>query len=174
MDTRILVAYATKHGATAEIAEKIGQVLREAGLRTDVLPAQRIDDLSPYKAVILGSAVYMGQWRKEAATFLKTNEKALAGRPVWLFSSGPTGEGDPIQLLKGWRLPKAQQPVADRIHPRDIAVFGGALDPGKMNFFEKWVIKNVKASIGDFRNWDAIDAWAQTISDMLLRETSQP
>ncbi len=172
MDTQILVAYATKHGATAEIAEKVGQVLRQAGLRTDVLPAQRVDDLAPYKAVILGSAIYMGQWRKEAATFLRTNEKALTERPVWLFSSGPTGEGDPIQLLKGWRLPKAQQPVADRIHPRDIAVFGGALNPNKMNLIEKWMIKNVKASLGDFRNWDAIDAWAKAISDALLRETS--
>jgi menaquinone-dependent protoporphyrinogen oxidase len=173
MDTQILVAYATKYGATAEIAEKIGQVLRQAGLSADVLPAQRIDDLSPYQAVILGSAIYMGQWRKEAATFLKTNEKALTERPVWLFSSGPTGEGDPIQLLKGWRLPKAQQPVADRIRPRDIAVFGGALDPQKMNLIEKWIIKNVKASLGDFRDWDVIDAWAQAISGALLRETPQ-
>jgi menaquinone-dependent protoporphyrinogen oxidase len=171
MDSQILVTYATKHGATTEIAEKIGQVLRQAGLSTDVLPAQRVDDLSPYKAVILGSAIYMGQWRKEAATFLKTNEKALTERPVWLFSSGPTGEGDPIQLLKGWRLPKAQQPVADRIRPRDIAVFGGALDPKKMNLIEKWIIKNVKASLGDFRDWDAIDTWAKAISDALLRET---
>ncbi len=171
MDSQVLVAYATKHGATAEIAEKIGQTLRQAGLRADVLPAQRVDDLSPYQAVILGSAVYMGQWRKEAATFLGANEKALAGRPVWLFSSGPTGEGDPLQLLKGWRLPKTQQAVADRIHPREIAVFGGALDPKKMNLFEKWIIKNVKASLGDFRDWDAIDAWAKAISDALLRET---
>ena len=171
MDTQVLVAYATKHGATAEIAEKIGQVLRQAGLRADVLPAQRVDDLSPYKAVILGSAVYIGQWRKEAATFLGANEKALAERPVWLFSSGPSGEGDPTQLLKGWRLPKAQQSVADRIHPRDIAVFGGALDPKKMNVIERWMIKNVKASLGDFRDWDAIEAWTKAISDALLQET---
>jgi menaquinone-dependent protoporphyrinogen oxidase len=172
MDTQILVAYASKYGATAEIAEKIGQVLRQAGLRADVLPAQRVKDLSPYQAVILGSAIYIGQWRKEAATFLRANEKALAERPVWIFSSGPSGEGDPVQLLKGWRLPKAQQPVADRIRPRDIAVFGGALDPKKMNLIEKWMIKNVKASLGDFRDWDAIDAWAKAISDALLRETS--
>jgi len=170
MDTQILVAYATKYGSTAEIAEKIGQVLRQAGLRTDVLPAKRVGDLSPYKAVVLGSAVYIGQWRKEAATFLTANEKALAERPVWLFSSGPTGEGDPMQLTKGWRLPKAQQPIADRIRPRDIAVFHGALDPKKMNLIEKWMIKNVKASLGDFRDWDAIDAWAKAISDTLLRE----
>jgi menaquinone-dependent protoporphyrinogen oxidase len=172
MDTQVLVAYATKYGSTAEIAEKIGQVLRQAGLRADVLPAQRVKDLSPYQAVILGSAVYMGQWRKEAATFLAANEKALAERPVWLFSSGPSGEGDPVQLLKGWRLPMAQQPIADRVRPRDIAVFGGALDPKKMNLLERWVINMVKASFGDFRDWNAIEAWAKAVSDALVRETS--
>ena len=171
MDTQVLVAYATKYGATAEIAEKIGQVLRQAGLRADVLPAQRAKDPSSYQAIVLGSAVYIGQWRKEAATFLGANEKALSERPVWLFSSGPTGEGDPVQLTKGWRLPKAQQSIADRIRPRDIAVFHGALDPKKMNLIEKWMIKNVKAPVGDFRDWDAIDAWARAISDALLRET---
>jgi menaquinone-dependent protoporphyrinogen IX oxidase len=58
MDNQVLVVYATKHGATAEIAEKIGQVLRQAGLRTDVLPTDRVSDLAAYKAVVLGSAVY--------------------------------------------------------------------------------------------------------------------
>jgi menaquinone-dependent protoporphyrinogen oxidase len=61
MDIQVLVAYATKYGATAEIAEKIGQVLHQAGLRTDVLPADRVSDLTPYNAVVLGSAVYVGQ-----------------------------------------------------------------------------------------------------------------
>jgi menaquinone-dependent protoporphyrinogen oxidase len=171
MDIRVLVTYATKYGATAEIAEKIGQVLRQAGLIVDVLPADRVGDLSPYKAVVLGSAVYIGQWQKKAATFLKANEMALTERPVWLFSSGPTGEGDPVQLMKGWRFPTALQPIADRIHARDMAIFHGALDPKKMNFIERWMIKNVKAPIGDFRDWDAITAWASAISNALLRET---
>ena len=123
--------------------------MSQAGLQTDVLPADRAGDLSPYKAVVLGSAVYIGQWQKKAATFLRANEKALAQRPVWLFSSGPTGEGDPVQLMKGWRFPTALQPIADRIHARDIAIFHGALDPKKMNLIEKWMIKNVQAPLGD-------------------------
>jgi len=61
MDNQVLVAYATKHGATAEIADKIGQVLRQAGLRTDVLPTDHVSDLVAYKAVVLGSAVYIGK-----------------------------------------------------------------------------------------------------------------
>jgi menaquinone-dependent protoporphyrinogen oxidase len=170
MDNPILIAFATKYGATAEIAEKIGQVLREAGLRADVLPADRVGDLTAYRAVVLGSAVYLGRWRKEATTFLKANEKTLAERPVWLFSSGPTGEGDPAQLMKGWRFPQAQQPIADRIRPRDIAVFHGGLDPKKLNPIEKWMIKNVKAPLGDFRDWDAITSWATGIADVLKGE----
>ncbi len=75
--------------------------------------------------------------------FLKKNAHALAARPVWLFSSGPTGEGDALELLKGWRIPAEIQPAVDQIKPRDIAVFHGSLDNEKMGFMEKWVIQNI-------------------------------
>ncbi|NPV09152.1 MAG: hypothetical protein HPY83_14480 [Anaerolineae bacterium] len=164
MDDRVLVAYGSKYGATAEIAQRIGETLRQAGLEADVLPADKVRDLGSYAAVVIGSGVYIGRWRKEAAQFLQANQAALAEKPVWLFSSGPTGEGDPLDLAQGWRLPGKLQPVADSIAPRDVTVFGGALDPDKLNFIEKWVIKNVKAPMGDFRNWDAITAWAEGIA----------
>jgi menaquinone-dependent protoporphyrinogen oxidase len=167
MEKQVLVAYATKHGGTAEIAERIGEALREEGLITDVLPADGVSDPAPYRAVVLGSGVYMGRWRKEAAGFLKANEQLLAERPVWLFSSGPTDEGDPMELTDGWRLPGALQPAADRIQPRDIAVFHGVLDEKKLGFFERWIIKNVKAPLGDFRDWEAITAWAKAIATEL-------
>ncbi|HKY73829.1 MAG TPA: flavodoxin domain-containing protein [Patescibacteria group bacterium] len=170
MNSQVLVAYATKYGATAEIAEKIGQVLRQAGLQTDVLPVDRVSNLSSYKAVILGSAVYIGGWRKEAAKFLKVNEKVLVEQLVWLFSSGPTGEGNPVELTDGWHFPKALQPIADRIQPRDIAVFHGVIHKQKLNFIEKWMLNNVKAPLGDFRDWDSITSWATAIADV-LKET---
>ena len=167
MEKQVLVAYGTKYGATAEIAERIGQVLREAGLDADVQPADRVGDLAPYGAVVLGSAVYIGQWRKEAAKFLQTNETVLAEKPVWLFSSGPTGEGDPVELAQGWRFPGKLQPIADRIQPRDIAIFHGAADESKMGRIDRWLLKNVKAPIGDYRDWDAIAAWATAIAEEL-------
>jgi menaquinone-dependent protoporphyrinogen oxidase len=167
---QILVAYATKYGATAEIAKKIGQALDQAGLQADVLPADRVDNLTPYQAVVLGSAVYIGQWRKEAARFLETHEQALAERPMWLFSSGPTGEGDPVELTQGWRFPGKLQPIADRIGPRDIALFHGATDADKLNLIEKWMIKMVKTPVGDFRDWHAIAAWAEEIAAELKKE----
>ncbi len=167
MDGKVLVAYGTKYGATVEIAERIGQVLRQAGLDAEVLPAERAGSVQAYKAVVLGSAVYIGQWRKQAAAFLKANEQALAERPVWLFSSGPTGEGDPLALAQGWRFPTGLQPVADRIKPRGIALFHGSANAQKMNFIEKWLLKNVKAPAGDYRDWDAITVWATAIADAL-------
>lgn len=165
MEERVLVAYATKYGATAGVAERIGEVLRDAGLHADVLPVRQVRDLTPYKAVVLGSSVYIGSWRKEAARFLRDNESQLAERKVWLFSSGPTGEGNIEDLLQGWRFPKGLQPVADRIQPRDITCFHGSVDAEKLNFFERWILNNVKAPAGDFRDFDAIVAWAKGIAE---------
>lgn len=171
----ILVTYASKYGATQEIAGKIGEVLRQAGLQVDILPVASIRNLRAYEAVILGSAVYIGKWPKEAETFLRTHEKILADRPVWLFSSGPTGEGNPVELVEGWRMPDALKPVADRIHPRDIAVFHGYINPDKINFIENWAVKSlVKKPFGDFRDWGSIVTWATGIADVLKHTEPNP
>ena len=167
MNAQVLVAYASKHGSTKEIAETIGRVLTEAGFAVEVLAADRVADVNAYQAVVLGSAVYIGSWRKAAARFLKDNEKALAERPLWLFSSGPTGKGDPVELAKGWRFPNSLQPVADRIRPVESVLFQGAVDSNKLGFFARWAIKNVKAPSGDFRDWNAISAWAGKIAARL-------
>lgn len=142
-------------------------MFRQAGLRAEVLPADRVSDLTPYRAIVLGSAVYIGQWCKKASAFLKANEEILAERPVWLFSSGPTGEGDPLALTQDWSFPRALQPVAERIHPRDIAIFHGHVNLDKLSWIEKWMIRNVGAQFGDFRDWEAITAWATAIADDL-------
>ena len=164
MEPKILVTYASKYGATREIAERIDAVLHQAGLQTDIYPVDGVQDLTPYKAVILGSAVYIGKWQKEAVAFLQTHEKSLAVRPVWLFSSGPTGEGDPVELVEGKRLPADLQMIVHRFQPRDVAVFHGYINPNKVNAIEKWAIKSlVKKPFGDFRDWDAIVNWGTRI-----------
>lgn len=169
MENRVLIAYGTKYGATAEIAERIGEALRDAGLEADVLQADRVGDLSAYDAVVVGSAVYIGRWRKEAVKFVTDNEQTLTAKPVWIFSSGPTGEGDPVEQVQGWRLPGSLEPIVDHIQPRDIAVFHGAADENKMGWLDKWLLRRVKAPTGDFRDWDAIAAWAADIASALQK-----
>ena len=167
MKTKVLVAYATKYGSTKEIAEKIGEVLNQSGLNADIRDVKQVKDLSECDAVVLGSAAYIGSWRHSAAKFLKAHEAVLKERPVWLFSSGPTGEGDPVKLAQNWRFPKKLQPVADRIGPRDITLFHGNADPDKLTRMHKWMMNKVEAPLGDFRDWQMIESWAQGIAEDL-------
>lgn len=173
MKQRVLVTYASKYGATKEIAEKISQTLAESGLTVDLRPAQESGDVSIYDAIILGSAVYAGSWRRDAVEFLQRNEHLLAERPTWFFSSGPTGEGeDPQEMMKGWNFPEAQQDIADRIRPRGIAIFHGALEMDKLNFAEKLIIRGMRVATGDYRDWKAIKAWTDDIVTTLQTERS--
>jgi menaquinone-dependent protoporphyrinogen oxidase len=170
--TKILVAYASKHNSTAEIADAIGEVLRESGgLQVDIQSVEAVKDITVYDAVVLGSAVYAGQWQGEAADFLKQHEQELAQRPTWLFSSGPTGEGDPKALMKGWEFPEALRPIAERVKPRDVAVFHGNLDTDKLSMLERLMVKGVKAPMGDFRDWNLIRAWASGVAQALKQTT---
>lgn len=171
MTTHVLVTYATKHGATAEIAERIGTVIAEAGLPVEVQPVDKVRDLSPYTDVVLGSAVYMGQWRKEAVSFLEHNEPALAEMDLWLFSSGPTDEGDPVELTEGWTFPEKLGPLVQRIGAHEPVLFHGVLDPETLNLFERAIIKSIKAPTGDFRDWEAIEAWAKGVAAELTGES---
>ena len=167
MNTQILVAYATKHGATAGIAERIGLVLQRSGLIVDVRSVEDVDDVEIYQAVVLGSAVYVGRWRREAVRFLEAYAEALSTRPVWLFSSGPTGEGDPAALLEGWQLPDILAPFVDQIQPRSIALFHGAIQIQQLNLAERMIVKALQVPVGDYRDWDAIESWATEIAAAL-------
>jgi menaquinone-dependent protoporphyrinogen oxidase len=138
------------------------------GLQVEVQPVNNVRETGTYRAVIIGAAVYVGKWPKEAVKFLQTNETSLASQPVWLFSSGPTGQGDPVQLLDGWRIPEDVKPLASRIHPKGITVFHGFINPEKVNLIEAWAVKNlVKKPMGDFRDWKAITNWASQIAETL-------
>lgn len=160
----VLVAYATKHHSTAEIAEVIGEVLAKASADVDVLPVESVHDLSRYDAVVLGSAVYMGQWQQSAADFLKQHERELSNKQVWLFSSGPTAVGHPKALTNGWAFPEPLREVADRINPRDIALFHGRLNPNQLSRFQRFIVRIVRAPAGDFRDWNMIRGWAKGIA----------
>ena len=169
MTVKVLVAYASKYGSTKEIAEKIGESIKGEGLDVDVLSAEKVKDINGYQGVVIGSASYIGMWRKEANNFVKKYEQPLARMPVWIFSSGPAEKGDPVQLMKGWLYPTALKPVIENIKPKDITVFHGNINVDKMNFIEKQMIKMVKSGYGDFRDWKAIAGWGRGIAAALKK-----
>ncbi len=172
MDSKVLIGYGSKNGSTEEIAQRIGDVLREVGLRVDVRRINRDTRLKSYSAAILGSSVYYGKWNRDVVHFLRTNEAELSRRPVWLFASGPTGTGQAEALAGGVMLPDAIKPIADRIAPQDVALFKGAISADKVNPFEWWVVNTVKAQVGDFRDWDRVDEWATSIASTLVAEAN--
>ena len=88
---KILVAFASKHGATEEIARSIGKILTDQGLTVEVKPVQDVDTVLPYNAFVVGSAIYMGSWLRRAHRFINGHAELLARQPTWLFSSGPIG-----------------------------------------------------------------------------------
>ncbi|MCK4856144.1 MAG: flavodoxin domain-containing protein [Bacteroidales bacterium] len=165
----ILVVYASKHGGTMEIAERIGEQLENEGFQVTVSAVDRVGDISQYQAVILGSAVYIGQWQRKAVKFVKKHSRELADRKVWIFSSGPTGEGNPIELLDGWTLPKKLKPLIEEIEPEDITVFHGVLSREKLGGLARFMIDKVESPVGDYRNWQMITAWAEQIASKLKK-----
>jgi menaquinone-dependent protoporphyrinogen oxidase len=160
---KVLVCAASKHGSTKEIAEAIGRRLTEAGLTVDVNDVGEVSDLAQYDAVILGSAVYMGNWLESARQFATEYAGDLATRPTWLFSSGPTG--DPPR-------PSADQavsidPIIAAVTPRDHRLFAGKLDRHQLSFPERALVLAVRAAEGDYRDWEEIASWATEIAAVL-------
>lgn len=158
---RLLVTAASRHGSTAEIATELGKSLRGAlpGVAVDVVPLTRIGSVDGYDAVVIGSAVYFGQWLEEARWQVGSQLDALRSLPVWLFSSGPVG--DPS-------VPKTEPAdaieLAAAIGARDHVVFPGALHRELLATRERLAVGLVHAADGDFRDWAAMRAWADRIA----------
>jgi menaquinone-dependent protoporphyrinogen oxidase len=160
---KVLVTAASKHGATAEIAQAIGEALAERELDVTVMPSEGVSAVDGYDAVVAGSAIYAGHWLKPAKELVQRNAEALSARPVWLFSSGPVGEPP---------KPEEEQPVdaaemLEATAAREHRVFAGRLDRSRLGFAEKAIAVALRAPEGDFRDWNEIRGWASGIADQL-------
>ena|SRR5471030_771905 len=164
---RVLVAVASKHGATREIAESLGRALAERGVNVEVRALDEVVDLSGYDAVVLGSAVYMGRWLEPARAFVDAHADELAGRPTWLFISGPIGYPPKPYPGKAVEL----DALLDKVRPREHKLFAGKVDTSKLSFPERTAMRAVRARAGDDRDWEAIEAWAASIATALEHET---
>ena len=164
---KVLVSAPSRHGATVEIARAIGAELDVAGIEADVCPPEDVRSVASYDAVVLGSGVYAGRWLAPAKELIERESDALASRPVWLFSSGPIGdppkpEDEPADVA---RLRESTHAIGHR-------TFAGRLDRRQLGFAEKAIVAVVHAPDGDFRQWDAVTAWASSIARQL--QTAPP
>ena len=160
----VLVAYASKHESTAEIAERFAEAMRSAGCDAEARPAGEVDDLSGYAAVVLGSAVYAKRWRREARSFARRHAAALRDMPVWLFSSGPFGA---VEEHPTAPMPPVAERLAAQLGARENVMFGGRVptDPG--NFVERAMLKNTPPERRDARDWPAIEEWARGVASQV-------
>src|SRR6516165_4350982 len=160
---KVLVCAASKYGATSEIAQAVADVLAGRGCAVTVLPPQKVAAAGEFDAVVLGSAVYLGQWMKPARELAQRSAGTLASRPVWLFSSGPVGEpakpaDNPVDVTQILQATKA----------RDHQIFTGKLVKKRLSFPDRVIASAIRVQEGDFRNWAQIKDWASGIADALL------
>jgi len=162
----VLVAYSSKRGSTAEIAETIAATLRREGLGVCLERAEDVSGLEPYDAVVLGSAVYMKRWRGDARHFLKKHRKALKQMPFWVFSSGPVG--DPTKDNPEWTEPPKIAEKVEELGGREHVVFGGCLPAEPQGFVEKAMVKGTPKELRDRRDWAEIRQWSHGIANALV------
>ena len=172
---KVLVAYASRHGATEGIAERIAEALQRTGHKVDVERAENVDDVDSYDAFVIGAAAYMFHWLKAASQFVRRHRELLVSRPVWLFSSGPIGtdtvdkEGrDVLEVTR----PREFAELERSVRPRDMRVFFGAFYPeappiGIAERVMAMTPARKAMPAGDFRDWAAIEAWAASIAQEL-------
>lgn len=170
---RILVTYASRHGATRGIAERIAAALERRDFDVSFKPVSKAEAAGHYDAAIIGSAAYAFHWLGEASEYVRHNAEALRAMPVWLFSSGPVGTEEVDAKGRDARStaePREFATFGSLIHPRGTRVFRGAFDPdaSPVGFMEHVMhaIPQARAAMpaGDFRDWPEIDAWAEAIA----------
>jgi len=161
MKNRVLITYATKAGTSAEIASHMGELFAKQGAAVDVIPVNKVTDVSAYDTVILGSGIYVGKILPVAMEFIQKNQSALQNKNFNLFIACMTLKDDTEEnrkLVSDYLIP-----VREVVKPQNEALFAGMINMKRLNLIEKIAIKAMKAPVGDFRNWPQIDAWTKSL-----------
>ncbi len=174
MNNKILVTYASHTGATAGVAEAIAQVLLDKGALVDVLPMKDVKDVSPYQAVVAGSAINGGAWLPEGLDFIKLHQAELSRKPFAVFLVCMTlamTNGDQYRShVSSWLAP-----VRDLVRPVSEGLFAGTLDIEKIPSWRDRIKFRLSVLFGvwkegDHRDWAAIRAWGECVYPLIVSE----
>jgi menaquinone-dependent protoporphyrinogen oxidase len=157
MAPKVLVAYASKHGTTSEVAESIAGTLQELGVAVEIKEAGGVHDITPYDAVVIGGGLYMGKWHADARHLLKRHRQELAGKRLAVFGMGPDSL-DESKVAESRKQLEHSLAATPELEPIAVAIFGGALKP------ESWRFPFNRLPAFDARDWDAIRGWAEEVA----------
>lgn len=170
----VLVAYASRHGATEGIAARIAGRITAAGATVDLRQVGAVESLDTYEAVVFGAPVYDQSWPPEAEQFVNRHRDALAARPVWLFSVGSFGDTKRLIGPLTHKEPKRIADVRSAVKPREYRVFQGVIRKHEWPFWSRVLFHAFGGRLGDHRDWPVIDAWGDTIALALDSARSAP
>lgn len=169
LNKRVLIAYASRCGSTGSIAEAIGGVLCGVGASVDVRLVKKVKDLSPYQAVIVGSAIRAGRWLPEATNFVKDNQDSLSRLPTAYFVVCLTMKDDtPGNRHKVLAYLDPVRKGVPKITPTTVGLFPGVVDFNKLSFVHETMLKARGVVEGDYRNWPAVKGWASNMGPGLF------
>ncbi len=164
MTNEVLVTYTTRHESTRGIAADIAEVLAGAGLAVRLERIHAVGDLRAFRAAVIGCSVFEDEWMPGAHEFLAANELQLEAMPVWLFASGPT---EPLPEGTTVDVNPELVAVIERIGPRDVALFAGALQPHHIGTGLRILGKLARSSFTEHRDWAAVERWAHHVAEEL-------
>lgn len=165
MPGRVLVAYASKRGSMAEVAQAIARELEHAGIEAPVAEMDSVASLASYDGLVLGTPVYTNKLFGDVSSFVRRHGDTIGRIPVAAFLTGIAPvypkAGDPVQVAG--LMKAALHPVI----PVAVTMFGGKLDSAQQSFAERSLTRLLKVPVGDFRDWDAIAAWARQLPECM-------
>jgi menaquinone-dependent protoporphyrinogen oxidase len=174
METKVLVAYASTHGSTQEVAGRIADMLREKGWQVDLQPARKVRTLEGYQAVILGAPLYILRLHKDGTHFLSMHRDAFCnGLPLAIFAGGPFSTGDEKEWSEVRRQLAQELAKYPWLKPEAVEVIGGRFDPAKLRFPWNLVPALKQMPSSDLRDWEAIRAWAISLAEKLLNPVKE-